>query len=471
MKNEVIEEQAKRIKETEHKVAILQAALDVPGPDKNRVEILQNCCERLQRQVFEMEEFLHDYGLVWVGTQTTADLTDPSESGPIGLRFGTPEKNNVIFDKIVAQIHALNEWVGQDELEVCRDPKYLNRAYLKERSVIPITIYADGICLYRGPFRAFHEQSTMQFIQDILDGYFPSELQQEFPGGVPFSLTDKRTEYFNHKDQVGRSGSPRRKDCGPFELNETQKSIKRLSDDAPGLSENCGHKQGTERERLEEAGLDPTLDFEPLTMNDLLKRLPEKSITKSGQIVNIRQDIQAKFGSQSGEYAVQQVNLQPHVNEDLSSVPGAVSKFLSLRVRSEDGSHIYNLRMASTDTVKQLYNCLNLARSDTNPYHLVTMAAVQSTSDNTTDRYYRQTLDNMDATLEEAGLGTRTMLRMEKTKEVKFSSDLSRLFTGPVLTQCEWKPPTSLTIGRETVDETHCQTNSENGCQTTRRQD
>ncbi|TGZ57857.1 hypothetical protein CRM22_009822 [Opisthorchis felineus] len=471
MKNEVIQEQAKRIKETENRIAILQAALDVPGPDKNRVEILQSCCEKLQRQVFEMEEFLHDYGLVWVGTQTTADLTNTSESGPMGLRFGTPEKNNVIFDKIVAQLHALNEWVGQDELEVCRDPKYLNRAYLKERSVIPITLYADGICLYRGPFRPFQEQSTMQFIQDILDGYFPSELQQEFPGGVPFSLTDKRTEHFIHKDQVVRSGSPRRKDCGSSELNATQKSSKRLSGDASELPQNRGHIQSTETKLLEEHGLYPTFDLEPLTMNDLLKRLPEKSITKSGQIVNIRQDIQTKFGGLSGDCAVQQVNLQPQVNENLPSVPDAASKFLSLRVRSEDGSHIYNLRMASTDTVRQLYSCLNLARSDTNPYRLVTMAAVHSTNANTTDRYYRQTLDNMDTTLEEAGLGTRTMLRMEKTKEVKYPSDLSRLLTDPVLTQREWKPPTSLTTGRETVDETHCQTNSENGCQIARRQD
>ncbi|OON13959.1 SEP domain protein, partial [Opisthorchis viverrini] len=322
MKNEVIEEQAKRIKEAENKIAILQAALDVPGTDNNRVEILQNCCERLQRQVFEMEEFLHDYGLVWVGTQTTTDLTNPSESGPMGLRFGTPEKNNVIFDKIVAKIHALNEWVGQDELEVCRDPKYVNRAYLKERPMIPITLYADGICLYRGPFRPFQEQSTMQFIQDILDGYFPSELQREFPGGVPFSLTDKRTEYFIHKDRFGQNGSPRRKDCGSLEVNETQKSSKRISDDPTGLSKNHGHIQGTETKLLEEAGLYPTFDLEPLTMDDLLKRLPEKSITKSGQIVNIRQDIQAKFGGQFGEYAVQQVNLQPQVNEDLSSVAG-----------------------------------------------------------------------------------------------------------------------------------------------------
>jgi len=39
-----------------------------------------------------------------------------------------------------------------------------------------------------GPLRSYDNPITSSFIHDILDGYFPSELQQEFPDGVPFTV-------------------------------------------------------------------------------------------------------------------------------------------------------------------------------------------------------------------------------------------------------------------------------------------
>uniref|UniRef100_A0A8C8AAJ6 UBX domain-containing protein 11 n=1 Tax=Otus sunia TaxID=257818 RepID=A0A8C8AAJ6_9STRI len=37
-----------------------------------------------------------------------------------------------------------------------------------------------------GPFRPYEEPSAQQCLQDIVDGYFPSELQLRYPDGVPF---------------------------------------------------------------------------------------------------------------------------------------------------------------------------------------------------------------------------------------------------------------------------------------------
>uniref|UniRef100_A0A8C9MW57 UBX11 protein n=1 Tax=Serinus canaria TaxID=9135 RepID=A0A8C9MW57_SERCA len=40
-----------------------------------------------------------------------------------------------------------------------------------------------------GAFRPYQHPATQQCLQDIMDGYFPSELQPRYPEGVPFSLT------------------------------------------------------------------------------------------------------------------------------------------------------------------------------------------------------------------------------------------------------------------------------------------
>ena len=47
-----------------------------------------------------------------------------------------------------------------------------------------LRIYKDGIFLKNGPFRPYKERITQQFIRDILDGYFPSELEKEYSKGI-----------------------------------------------------------------------------------------------------------------------------------------------------------------------------------------------------------------------------------------------------------------------------------------------
>ena len=57
---------------------------------------------------------------------------------------------------------------------------------------VQLTLYANGILMFEGPFRPFTDPSTQTCIQDIMDGYFPGELQKRYPDGVPFivSLVD-----------------------------------------------------------------------------------------------------------------------------------------------------------------------------------------------------------------------------------------------------------------------------------------
>ena len=49
-------------------------------------------------------------------------------------------------------------------------------------------LYANGIVMFSGPFRPFTDAETRICIKDIMDGFFPSELQNRYPDGVPFSV-------------------------------------------------------------------------------------------------------------------------------------------------------------------------------------------------------------------------------------------------------------------------------------------
>uniref|UniRef100_A0A8U7N5M4 UBX domain-containing protein 11 n=1 Tax=Corvus moneduloides TaxID=1196302 RepID=A0A8U7N5M4_CORMO len=50
-----------------------------------------------------------------------------------------------------------------------------------------------------GAFRPYQHPSTQQCLQDIMDGYFPSELQPRYPDGVPLQVSATRTQVFFHQ--------------------------------------------------------------------------------------------------------------------------------------------------------------------------------------------------------------------------------------------------------------------------------
>ena len=57
--------------------------------------------------------------------------------------------------------------------------------------LIPLTVFADGFMLYRGPFRPFGERAADVFAQQVMAGMVPNELQDRHPDGLGFELHDK----------------------------------------------------------------------------------------------------------------------------------------------------------------------------------------------------------------------------------------------------------------------------------------
>uniref|UniRef100_A0A0G4HS96 SEP domain-containing protein n=1 Tax=Chromera velia CCMP2878 TaxID=1169474 RepID=A0A0G4HS96_9ALVE len=82
-----------------------------------------------------------------------------------------------------------------------------------------IVFYSDGMIIEGRPFRTYEAEKTQEALRDLLDGFFPAELQTEFPDGVflvPMDVTrEKFTPGTNDPTAIGTSGrgvpgSPRR---------------------------------------------------------------------------------------------------------------------------------------------------------------------------------------------------------------------------------------------------------------------
>ncbi|ORY40216.1 hypothetical protein BCR33DRAFT_740476 [Rhizoclosmatium globosum] len=67
---------------------------------------------------------------------------------------------------------------------------------LKTPEKLVLSVYSNGIILQNGQLRPHNDPSVKLFMRDILDGYFPYELKDLYPDGVPFEVRDCHDEEY-----------------------------------------------------------------------------------------------------------------------------------------------------------------------------------------------------------------------------------------------------------------------------------
>nr|XP_023421455.1 UBX domain-containing protein 11 isoform X3 [Cavia porcellus] len=153
-----------------------------------RQEELETLCTQLQRQVGEMERFLSDYGLQWVGEpmdqENSEDRTGPEDHEKdwmMAKKFWKPGDSlvppEVDFDRLLASLKDLSELVVEGDTQVIPVP---GGARLHALEPIPLKLYQNGIVMFNGPFRPFHHPATQ--VSDLRDQVYPEHGLGPFPG-------------------------------------------------------------------------------------------------------------------------------------------------------------------------------------------------------------------------------------------------------------------------------------------------
>ena len=108
-----------------------------------------------------------------------------------------------------------------------------------------LIFYKNGVHLEGFPIFYFGSHDAVSLIADLLDGYFPRQLEKSFPDGVLLEVVDKLDELYDEKKPSSRTGIW----------------------DSPGR------------------------DMKPVSQEEFLKKLPEKVI-REGKIFEIRKGVQ-----------------------------------------------------------------------------------------------------------------------------------------------------------------------------------
>ncbi|XP_020838853.1 UBX domain-containing protein 11 isoform X7 [Phascolarctos cinereus] len=208
-------------------------------------------------------------------------------------------------------------------------------AMLKTPEPVPLTLYQNGIIMFNGPFRPFSDVSTQQCIQDILDGFFPSELKKIYPSGVPFQVTDLRNVVYQEKQLPEVFSGP-----GYVIGRMNSKETKKLNDQS--ATNNPFPFMGNSSQTS------------TITKERFLKKLP-KFVIRHGEVIEVREPIRETLEGCSGpqEILVETERLRQSSLE----VPTA-----TLRIKSEDGEQTFVLPLSPADTIGEVRQYLAQAR-------------------------------------------------------------------------------------------------------------
>ncbi|CAN2390371.1 ubiquitin binding [Pristimantis euphronides] len=335
---------------------------DHPQGEKH-VQELEKKCQELQKKVKDMEQFLGDYGLTWVGNEGSSEAS--KQETPLTNAGGSLYTFQPDFDLVLENLRDLNLLGGEGVSHI----EYKERAArLRPPEPIPLILYKNGIVMFQGPFRSYKEPSTQQCLRDIMDGYFPSELQTRFPDGVTFQVTDMHNVVFRER---------------------------RSWDQFPGPGQNVGYAEGNVAETSKMQG--PRVSVE-----QFLNRLP-KSVIRGGCVMDIQAPIRDKLlGPKADENTRESLVESPLVLlMDKGSQANAV--VCTLRIKSEAGDHTYKVRMLPSETIGDLRAYLSQHRaSDVSSCDIISL-------------FPHHVYDDT-CTLQEAGLLPNALLLLRRKK-------------------------------------------------------
>ncbi|XP_015987528.2 UBX domain-containing protein 11 isoform X10 [Rousettus aegyptiacus] len=251
----------------------------------------------------------------------------------------------VDFDRLLASLKDLSELVDS-ETPVTPVP---SGARLCALEPIPLKLYRNGIMMFDGPFRPFHDPSTQRCLRDILDGFFPLELQRLYPDGVPFKVSDLRNQVYPENGLDPFPGEGR---------VVGQQRIRKLS------------------VAVEYPGSNALPAGSRMTPEKFLNRLP-KFVIRKGEVIDIRGPIRdtlqncCPWPARIQEIVVETPTLAAERERSQESPESPSPPLSMLRIKSENGEQAFLLMMRPEDTVGDVRALLAQARAvDANTFEI-----------------------------------------------------------------------------------------------------
>jgi len=316
---------------------------------------------KLTAQIKDMEKFLCDYGLKWVGeTNESSSPSDPLAAGSDTLAEISPAKSvteeekeanaglwlpdksvagskslspkaapvpkadEMEFDMTVlkARIAELNQVAGEGKCDVSKNRK--GEFKLAQKEYMELAFWKNGFQVNGAPVRSYSVKMNRSFVQDLLDGYFPYELKLSHPDGIPFTVLDRSFEHYHRP--FSQAGEGRH-------LGVNRHS---LSDVTAGDAKTAAAAEGLDAEAF-------------------LQKLP-KNVIRNGKVIPVRAGVEDMVkgkepaSTDGGEPEVVHVD----ATEPQPEIADKHDKVATLRITSAEPQRTFMMKFPYSTTVAEV---------------------------------------------------------------------------------------------------------------------
>jgi uncharacterized coiled-coil protein SlyX len=152
---------------------------------KRKEKVIDQLYTKLEGLEQAVESFVSGSALI---PQTPKHAPSTTASKP---KVSSPTSS---LDLILKNINELNSLITESG----KDVEYVaaNAAQFQKHDVVSLTFYIDGFKVDNNRFRSYEEPSSQNFMKDLQDGFYPAEMQTDYPDGVSFLITDKRFKLY-----------------------------------------------------------------------------------------------------------------------------------------------------------------------------------------------------------------------------------------------------------------------------------
>lgn len=196
----------------------------------------------------EIKSYLLTYGVKWKENSNGGEpegqidqiaLKKDIEDAKLPYRYNVPKEIDInVLDIRISELNKGMMKEGLSKVEKGKDG--IHR--FSEIKPLNIILFKNGILMDTFPFFKYGTKDAVILLTDILEGYFPKQLEKSFPDGILLKLVDKLDELYERKN------------------NNIVK---------PG-------------------------DRQPMSKDEFLSKLP-KQVLKDGKLISVREEIRKKF--------------------------------------------------------------------------------------------------------------------------------------------------------------------------------
>ena len=265
-----------------------------------------------------------------------ADLNDTSGTEALGCPFDPA--------RIASNVKQLNFIAGEGEKEIAVGKDGMRR--FKEKCLVSYIFYKNGIFGRGGPLRPYKLPESKVLVNDLMDGYFPWELKDEYPEGVPLRVEFRLAECWG-KNSIGDDNVPR---FTPFAG----------AGQALGAAPGEGHVDGVSGGKREV--------WQPAAGRGagetLFRRLPANVVGANGEVIPVKDDIMKLVkGDASKDRANTKVEIEQVQSVSEPEAAGCAAsqgggggggEISTLRIKTPDGGTVLELRLPCDSTVGDL---------------------------------------------------------------------------------------------------------------------